>query len=161
MDSIKYTKVEWKSRGEDGKVPEGAPAINAVNLNRMEDGIEIGVEAMQKAQKTESVLLEKYVRACDVSNRLFEINPKKGESIDWTATDDCWISIYISGDINDDEISSVKVNGVDIFTAYMDSSSSSVRNSFLFPPCFFAKQGSIITVSGGEPIIKCFIYGCL
>lgn len=38
-----YVKTDWKNKNSDGSIPEDAPAINADNLNKIENGIEASI----------------------------------------------------------------------------------------------------------------------
>ena len=38
-----YVKTDWKDKNPDGSIPEKAPAINAANLNKIENGIELSI----------------------------------------------------------------------------------------------------------------------
>lgn len=143
---IDYTKNEWR----DGTTP-----ITAEKLNNIEDGIKKTVDATNE-------IMSMCVKPCDVTNKITELVPDTDNSeIQWKATEDCWLSFYVSGSRNDNQVSTVKVNGVIIFSAAMDSRSTGIYNTFTFPPSFFVKADATIIVTRGEPEITCTVYGCL
>ena len=143
---INYIKNEWRNKGEQGAIP-----ISATNLKRIEDGLKLTADTVDK-------MGAHYVKACDVTKKLQEITYKNRE---WTATEDCWLSFRVSGGLDDDEPGSIEVDVVVIFSSSMESYSSLVSNTVLFPPSFFVKQGAVITYIPGEPSITCTAYGCL
>jgi hypothetical protein len=49
---IEYNKTEWMSKQDDGTIPEGAPAMNADNLNNIENGITRCVEQINENSET-------------------------------------------------------------------------------------------------------------
>ena len=56
MSVVEYTKTSWLSKGEDGSIPDNAPAINAGNLNHIEDGIEKCVNAINDLDNSQKEL---------------------------------------------------------------------------------------------------------
>lgn len=142
---MEYTKNEWR---------QDTP-ITAEKLNNIEDGIKAATDAINNFEPH-------YVKACNVARKLKELLPSStGDVEEWVATEDCWLGFYVSGDKDDDDASVVKVDGVVVFSAAMDSSSSSIDNTFTLPPSFFVKRGATITVTRGRPEITCTVYGCL
>lgn len=147
---INYKRNTWADVNDtSNRIP-----ISARNLNNIEDGLQRTADMVDEIKP-------RYIKACNVTKKLKEISPSSnGSSIEWVATEDCWLGFYISGTINNNDTSVVKVDGVVIFSAEMDACSTSVQNSFMLPPSFFVKQGATITVTKGEPDITCTVYGC-
>lgn len=58
MDAIEYMKTEWLPKDSDGNIPANAPAINAENLNRIENGIENCVNAINDLNNSQEKLKE-------------------------------------------------------------------------------------------------------
>lgn len=48
---MSYTRTNWVPKEDNGNIPEGAPAINAKNLNNIEDGIEEALGAAKRIDK--------------------------------------------------------------------------------------------------------------
>lgn len=143
---INYIKNEWRNKGDQGAIP-----ISATNLKRIEDGLELTADTVDKMEAH-------YVKACDVTKKLQEITRKNSK---WTANQDCWLSFYVSGGLNDTTPGKVEVDGVVVFSSSMASSTSLIENSILFPPSFFVKKGATITLISGDPLVTCTAYGCL
>lgn len=61
---IVYDKTEWLTMQDDGSIPEGAPAINADNLNKIEDGIQICVDKINT--HTEEIAFIKSLLQSDI-----------------------------------------------------------------------------------------------
>lgn len=48
---MSYTRTNWVPKDDNGNIPKDAPAINAKNLNNIEDGIEEALNAAKKIDK--------------------------------------------------------------------------------------------------------------
>lgn len=157
---------EQKTWYNDGIVPDDAPegtvapCIDADNLNRIEKGIAEADSNINKIGETVDKIEAHYIKACDVTKQLIKL--AVGGTLSWTATEDCWLSVYARGNIHDDggTASILRVDGVVIFEARMDSYSSAITNSFILPPVFFARKGSVISLDGNSSAY-CVAYGCL
>ena len=151
--AINYKKHEWYDTSDtENRIP-----ISADNLNEIEVGLQA---AADKVDEMEPV----YVKACDIKRILKTLAPDSGQTLSWTATEDCWISIYVSGNLSDDSYPTdvyLYVDGYCMFSAEMDSYSTVITNSFLLPPIFFVKQGSTISFTRAYNEAFCKIYGCL
>lgn len=151
---IEFESKKWYDISDERCIP-----LTHEELNRIDGGLDKAIKYINKMEPN-------YVKACDLTKILVEIEPESNIAENWIADEDCWVSVYVSGSRNDDAVASLRVNGIEIFYADMDSSSSSIRNTFLLPPCFFVKQGSTITFKTNgrdqeDHPSYCRVYGCL
>ena len=132
-----YTKVTWQSEDSEGFNPDIAPALNAENLNRMEDGIE---EAVNKIQFDTLVLEEgenivslgfkpQFVHAIsDDGNYSFSIFPNT-KSTFRKITDDGF-SVFGNYNLSTDNISTVfDVSNGAYYFKYDENSNSFVSSN--------------------------------
>ena len=144
--AINYTKHEWKDKTEKDAIP-----ITYDRLNEMETGIKNAVDGVNDVDNA----LKSLVSPCNLNNRIRRIN--SGES--WTATENCWVSIYVnaSGSRNEKN-ASVSVDGVVIFNSRSCFYYSSEGIDLTLPPCYFVRKSQVIKVIKGDAY--CDIYGC-
>lgn len=84
---IEFEKKVWKNKNSDGTIPEGAPAINAQNLNRIEETLEKCVEQANDYYEKSPKIFENLKRT------LIWENNSKDEAFG-TQTIECDLSEY-------------------------------------------------------------------
>lgn len=131
----------WYNKDENGNVPEGAPCLDADNLNRIEQGI---ADNEKTAEKNKGEILEyinSYVRACDLTKKITTLNTNGAI---WTATEDCWLSLSVSYYHYSSSVT-VKVNDVIVFSVNNNYESDYSCGNRFTP--FFVKKGSVVSLS--------------
>lgn len=127
------------------------PALT--NMQKEIDAYKAEIKAELDAEY--EALKEKCTKACDLTNVLTTFT-----SGSWTATEDCWIRLVVTGVSYTGEYGKLSVNGVEIAHYELAAGSSAQQGKATFPP-FFVKKGSSVSASSSGATASVTVYGCL
>lgn len=139
-----YKAHTWENKDVNGNVTSGAPALSALNLQKMDSGIQINREYLiNLIDDVENLKnsLGNFVKVCDYNNLLAEIKTSER----WEAPSDCWL------------IGALTSRSGKLYVNNQLVSFTSAVSSFDFSYSLFLKKGSTVHFDSGSA--KAF--GCL
>lgn len=151
---MSFEQKTWYNKDSNGNIPDGAPRYDADNMNRIEGGIAENKTIIDILKPIVDKMFASYVKSCDFSNKIHTIT---GSGTIWTATQDCWVSLY--GQHSMGNASEIYIDGVLACRLSDQNSYSSDRSINQLSPIYVRKGATVKLSHGGYAEIR--VYGCI